>query len=169
MSSAPSIDALDLGFGKTIGPRLPSCELTANSPSLVSSFKENQILFREGGQYAFPLPGQARMVWSKKDHHPRVVLTAFLSLAAAVAVAFLVLQCFKAIGKKSWLDQSLRRLSDSESEEVTKCIEHESRSEDAILASWSGVMAVNLIKSEISRVLYSLSSASCEVGEAPQP
>ncbi|KAL8428242.1 hypothetical protein Efla_002243 [Eimeria flavescens] len=120
MSTASTFDAMNLS-SVTMSTRLPSPGLITNSLTGVQSFNENQMLSREGVQYAFSSGEPGRMVWLKRDYHPPVILTALVSLAAAVAVAFFVLQCFKETGKKSRIYNSLRRLSNSEIQEPAEC------------------------------------------------
>ncbi|KAL8452753.1 hypothetical protein Emed_001317 [Eimeria media] len=53
--------------------------------------------------------GQTRMIWRKKDSFHKLI-AASVTIAATLAVAFMVVQCFKAIGKSYKSFHSARRL-----------------------------------------------------------
>ncbi|KAL8439207.1 hypothetical protein Efla_006873 [Eimeria flavescens] len=116
MSAASNFDSLHLASaatGVTTGPRLSSDGFTANSLIGASDFRNNQPFLVEEGHFDFPVSWHGRISWRKKGHHLSMVLSAFASFATAVAVAFLALLCFKAIGKTSSTPSSLRRLSNN--------------------------------------------------------
>ncbi|KAL8454239.1 hypothetical protein Emed_000497 [Eimeria media] len=67
---------------------------------------------------ASQLHGTSRMVLRRKDSLTNAVFAAAASSAAIVGIAFVILQCFRAIGKASNTRYSFRRLAGDDSDDT---------------------------------------------------
>ncbi|KAL8442556.1 hypothetical protein Emag_006360 [Eimeria magna] len=100
-----------LGFiSAALGAESGHSPASAHPESIAVLTATPSPLVTESG-FASQLHRASRPVLRRKESLMTTVLAAAAAAAAIVAVAFLVLQCFKAIGKASRASSSLRRLA----------------------------------------------------------
>ncbi|KAL8433583.1 hypothetical protein Efla_000727 [Eimeria flavescens] len=112
-------------FGGTIGPHAPSHELFVKLPNDSQVLIDNHDMAIDEGHVTAQTGWGGSVQWSRKKQAPHLPMAATVSLLVTVAVAFLVMQCFKSIGQPHRAAYLARRLSDdtdSESEDEEVCL-----------------------------------------------